>query len=238
MNRVKDKLHRGGTILVFNPDFASPALVEYAGGAGVFDAAFIDCEHGVAGFERAEEMARAARASGMTSVLRPWAGDPALITRYLDCGVGGIQFPHIEDAAAARAAVEVVRAARGRRFDDTLVIGMIESAAAVDNLPEIVAVEGLDAVVVGMADLARSLGHSADQRHAQVQTTVDRIIGTTRSSNCVAGINLHRWEDGATYIDKGVRWFTIHARTMLDSGMTALQSLLAVGGPFESSRRG
>ena len=60
MNRAKEKLRQGGTVLVFNPDFPSPALVEYAGGMG-FDVAFIDCEHGSAGFERVEELARARR---------------------------------------------------------------------------------------------------------------------------------------------------------------------------------
>ena len=57
MNRAKEKLHRGGTVMVFNPNFGSPALVEHAGGLG-FDVAFIDCEHGSAGFETAENLAR------------------------------------------------------------------------------------------------------------------------------------------------------------------------------------
>jgi len=48
MNKVKDKLRRGETVLVFNPNFPSPALVEHAGELG-FDVAFIDCEHGVPG---------------------------------------------------------------------------------------------------------------------------------------------------------------------------------------------
>lgn len=104
MNRAKQKLQGGGTVLVLNPNFPSPALVEHVGELG-FDAVFIDCEHGTADFERVEELARAARAGGMTSILRPWSNDPGLVTRYLDCGVGGIQFPHIEDGAAARAAV-------------------------------------------------------------------------------------------------------------------------------------
>ena len=61
MNKVREKLRNGGTVMVFNPNFPSPALVEHAGELG-FDVAFIDCEHGSAGFERAEELARAARA--------------------------------------------------------------------------------------------------------------------------------------------------------------------------------
>lgn len=226
MSRAKDKLERGGTVLVINPNFPSPALVEHLGGLG-FDVAFIDCEHGSAGFERVEELARAARAAGMTSILRPWSMERGLVTRYLDCGVGGIQFPGIEDAAAAREAVGMVRAARGARFADTLVAAMIESPRAIENLHEIAAVEGLDAVVVGLADLARSLGHPGDGQHADVRQAVDRIIGiANRSRGAVAGFNLHRWEEGRDLMAKGVRWFTIHAKTMLARGTADLRERL------------
>ena len=226
MNRAKDKLHRGGTVLVFNPNFWSPALIEHAGGLG-FDVAFIDCEHGSAGFETAEDLARAARAAGMTSVLRPWSNEPGLITRFLDCGVGGIQFPHIEDAREAREAVEIVRAARGAAFEDTLVTVMIESAAAADKLQEIVAVEGIDAVVIGLSDLACSLGHPGGNQHPDVRQVVERIIESiNRAHGAVAGYNLHHWEQERALIDKGVRWITIHAKTMLARGTRDLFALL------------
>lgn len=226
MNPVKEKLRRGGTVLVFNPDFPSPSLVEHIGGLG-YDVAFIDCEHGAAGFERAEELARAARAGGMTSICRPWSNEPGLVTRFLDCGVGGIQFPHVEDAATARALVGNVREVRGSRFADTLITVMIESPAAVDELPGIVEVEGIDAVVIGMADLARALGHRGDARHADVQRVVDRIIDIThRSGRVAAGYNLHHWEDGPALMQKGVRWFTLHTRAMLGRGTKQLKDLL------------
>ncbi len=226
MIRAKGKLFRGEPVFVINPNFPSAALVEHLGSLG-FDAAFIDCEHGSAGFERAEELARAARAAGMTSILRPWSMERGLVTRYLDCGVGGIQFPGIDSADAAREAVDIVRAARGSRFPDTLVAAMIESPLAMENLGEIVAVDGLDAVVVGLADLARSLGHPGDGQHAEVRRAVDRIIGiASRSNGAVAGFNLHRWEDGRKLMAQGVRWFTIHARTMLARGSKEVLALV------------
>jgi len=226
MNKAKEKLRNGGTVMVFNPNFPSPALVEHAGELG-FDVAFIDCEHGSAGFERAEDLARAARAAGMTSLLRPWSNERALVTRFLDCGVGGIQFPGIETAAAARDAVDIVRAARGKRFDDTLVVAMIESAAAIENLLDIVAVEGLDAVVIGLADLARDLGHTGNNQHPDVRQAVKQIIGIANTAQgAVAGFNLHRWEEGRDLKAQGVRWFTIHAKTLLARGTHELNTLL------------
>jgi 4-hydroxy-2-oxoheptanedioate aldolase len=226
MNKAKEKLRNGGTVMVFNPNFPSLALVEHAGELG-FDVAFIDCEHGSADFERAEDLARAARAAGMTSLLRPWSNERALVTRFLGCGVGGIQFPGIETGAAAREAVAMVRSARGKHFDDTLVVAMIESAAAIQNLHDIAAVEGLDAVVIGLADLARDLGHAGDDRHADVRKAVTQIIGIVNAAKgAVIGFNLHRWEEGRELQAQGVRWFTIHAKTMLARGMRDLNTLL------------
>lgn len=230
MNRAKEKLRDGGTVLVFNPNFPSPALVEHAGSLG-FDVAFIDCEHGAAGFERAEELARAARAAGMTSILRPWSMERGLVTRYLDCGVGGIQFPAIGTADAAREAVDIVRSARGADFANTLVAVMIESPAAIGQLPAIAAVDGIDAVVVGLADLATALGHPGNGQHPDVRQAVDRIVGiASRSKGAVAGFNLHHWEEGRDLMAKGVRWLTIHAKTMLARGTRELTGLLGPTG--------
>jgi 2-keto-3-deoxy-L-rhamnonate aldolase RhmA len=225
MNRVKQKLGAGGTVLVLNPNFASPAMTEHAASLG-FDVAFIDCEHGPAGFERAEAMARAARAGGITSLLRPWSADPALVTRYLDCGVGGIQFPRIDDPDAAKRAVDTVREARGERFGDTLVAVMIESPTGVANIERIVAVPGVDVAVIGLADLARSLGHAGEARHPQVQQAIDAVIAGSVRAGGVAGFNLHDWESGPALQAKGVRWFTLHARTMLARGSRQVRSLL------------
>jgi 2-keto-3-deoxy-L-rhamnonate aldolase RhmA len=231
MNPVKRKLKDGGTVLVLNPNFPSPALYEHAATLG-FDVAFIDCEHGSAGFERVEELARAARAGGITSILRPWSGEPGLVTRFLDCGVGGIQFPHIENAAAARSAIEIVRAARGSDADATLVAAMIESRTAVENISEVVAVEGLDAVVIGLNDLVQSLGHAGNRKHADVQRAVDTVIAAARDSGRVAaGYNLHHWEEARGLMDKGVRWFTIHAKGMLARGSRELNGLLGFPSP-------
>ena len=228
MNPVKEKLRNGGTVMVFNPNFPSAALVEHAGTLG-FDVVFIDCEHGSAGFERAEELARAARAAGITSLLRPWTNERAIITRFLDCGVGGIQFPGVETAAAAREAVAMVRTARGKRFADTLVVAMIESTNAINNLPDIIAVEGLDAVVIGLSDLARDLGHAGENQNPAVRRAVDQISGlanNTTKPHAVVGFNLHHWEEGRDLNTQGVRWFTIHAKTMLARGTRELHALL------------
>jgi 4-hydroxy-2-oxoheptanedioate aldolase len=105
MNGMKQKPAAGEVVTMFNPDFASPRLVEYVAGFGL-DVAWTDAERMSCDFERVEEMARAA---GIAPGARPWMSDAGLITRYFDCGVDGIMFPHREDAATARRMVDIVR---------------------------------------------------------------------------------------------------------------------------------
>lgn len=226
MKKAGEKLRAGGTVLVVNPNFPSAALVEHMADLG-FDVAFIDCEHGTADFERVQDLARAARAGGMTSILRPWSREPGLVSRFLDCGVGGIQFPGIDSAAAAEEAVGIVRHARAERFADTLVTAMIESREGVRNIAEIVRVSGLDAVVIGMSDLARAFGHAGDATHRDVTAAVDEVIAAAVASRTVAaGYNLHRWEQAPDLKEKGVRWFNIHVRGLLRKGSDALRGVL------------
>jgi 2-keto-3-deoxy-L-rhamnonate aldolase RhmA len=142
-----------------------------------------------------------------------------LVTRFLDCGVDGIQFPNIETADAAREAVDIVWTARGGEFKNRLIATMVESPTAIANLPDIVKVEGVDAIVIGLADLAASLGHPGDGGHADVRAAVDQIIDIASSSGGpVAGFNLQHWEEGLGMRQKGVRWLTIHLKTMLRRG--------------------
>src|SRR5690606_19792461 len=83
MCKVKQKLKDGATVFMVNPGFVSPPLAEFLGEIG-FGAIMIDCEHGPAGVADVDAMARAARAVGVGSVVRPEQLDPAIITRYLD----------------------------------------------------------------------------------------------------------------------------------------------------------
>jgi len=163
----------------------------------------------------------------MTSILRPWSNEPGLLTRFLDCGIGGIQLPHVEDAHIARELISTVREARGPQFEDTLVVAMIESPAAVGNISDIVAVDGLDAVVIGMADLVKALGHGGNQKHPDVERAIDAVVeAATRSGRVAPGINLHHWDEGPARIQQGFRWITIHAKTMLARGTQQLHALL------------
>jgi 4-hydroxy-2-oxoheptanedioate aldolase len=227
MNKVKQKLAAREVVTMFNPDYPSPRLLEYVAAFGL-DVAFIDAERQSYDFERIEEMARAARAAGITSVARPWMNDPGLITRYLDCGVGGIKVPHVEDAKTARAMLDIVRYARPQDHAEKIVVIMVETPAAIANIGEIAEVPGIDVINIGTNDVAAAAGHQGEPEHPKVQALVDDAIGRILKGGKTVGLNvMSNWEKRIPYFyGKGVRWFNVHANTFITRGANQYNELL------------
>lgn len=213
---LKQKLARGEVALMINPDHTSPSLTEFIAGLG-FDALFIDCEHGVAGPERVQEMCRAARAAGSTPIVRPEANQDWLITRYLSAGAAGLMVPHIDTAQAACKLVDAVRYARHADHASKTIIAMIESRTALENLPQILAVEGIDVFFVGPADLAKSLGMPGQKFHPQVRQQVFDAARQIRAAGRCAGTLVSR-DNAADYVQAGFRLLYEHANEFLRLG--------------------
>ena len=140
---LKIKLASGEVALMVNPNHPSPSLTEFIALQG-FDAIFIDCEHGMAGPERVQDMCRAARVAGIDTIVRPEANHDWLITRYLDAGAKGMMVPMIETAEQAQQLVDTVEYALGAKAEAITKIIMIESLKGINNLPELLAVKGID----------------------------------------------------------------------------------------------
>ena len=227
MNAVKQKLAAGKVVTMVNPDFQSPRLVEYLAGLGM-DVSFIDAERMSYDFERIEEMTRAAHLAGIASMARAWMNDPGLIVRYFDCGLDGMAFPHVEDAATAERMVEIVRYARPRDHADKIVIVMAETPAAIGRLDEIAAVPGVDVVNIGVNDVALALGHPGQPEHPEVAKLVDQGIGRILKGGKHAALNvLDNWEERMPlYISKGVRWLNVRANVFLARGARQYTELL------------
>ncbi len=189
--------------------FPSPDLVEMIGELG-FDWVMLDAEHGSITPDNIGPMVMAAELHGITPVVRPEKNDPAVINKYLDRGVMGVQIPHVNTADEARAVVEACRfhpegkrgLGGGRMADfgfgvataeyvkeanrEMLVCVQIEDVEAVENLDEILTVEGVDVFFIGPTDLAQSLGFPGQNSHPEVQKVVnetfDRIHAAGRAS--------------------------------------------------------
>lgn len=239
MKKIKDKLAAGRVVTMFNPDFASPRLVEYLAGFGL-DVSFIDAERMSYDFERIEEMTRAAHLAGIASVARAWMNEPGLITRYFDCGIDGMMFPHVEDAAAAKKMLEIVRYARPKDHADKIVIIMVESPAAITRLGEIVLLPGIDVINIGVNDVAYALGHPGEPEHPEVVKLVDQAIARILKGGKTVGLNvLANWEERVPLlISKGVRWLNVHANTFLARGAKQYTDLLDRCARSQGSGRG
>lgn len=186
MNRLKRTLASGGSATGVLLRLPAVGLVELAGVAGL-DFVLLDCEHGPADTEQLQHHLNAADAHGLATLVRVGSAEPALILRALDLGAQGVVVPHVDTAEQAAAVVAAAHYpplgergfanyTRAARFGSqspvdyldhaaatTMVIPMLETAAACDNAAEILAVPGVDAVMPGPADLAVSMG-ALDQK--------------------------------------------------------------------------
>ena len=211
---------------VFNA-LPSPAIIEMCAYAG-FDFVIIDNEHGCANLETTENMLRAARASGIATVVRCFAQDMA---RILDMGAGAVQVPMVNTADEARALVQAVRypgaGQRGSAFssraagygafggnrhtqrsnEGIALIVMIETPEAVENAAAIASVEGVDGVFVGPNDLAHAMGFGDNWNAPEVQDAIAHALrAIAASGNCGGTIALTE-ADEEKYSQFGARYF-------------------------------
>jgi 4-hydroxy-2-oxoheptanedioate aldolase len=151
---------------------ADPRILETAASAGP-DFIAIDTQHGVHVAALGVDVFSVLAAQDVPAIVRVESHQPAVIGRALDLGASGIMAPQVDDADQARAVVAATRyAPQGRRSfgmqtslidplaDDyrPLVAVQIETATSVDNVEEIAAVEGVDWLYIGPADLGLSVG--------------------------------------------------------------------------------
>lgn len=169
-------LNDGGTHPGAWISLRDPAVVDILAGAG-FDWLCIDGQHGGPETSDLQPLIEAAHLAGVLCLIRVPGHDTATITRVLDAGPAGIIYPTVEDAATAAALGAATRfAPRGKRsygptrlrpwqptpdpgnpMDDARCILMVETAAGLANLDDILAT-GPDAIFVGPYDLSLSLG--------------------------------------------------------------------------------
>ena len=187
-----------------------PALesVELVAGAG-FDFVVIDLEHSPLDIGTVYALIGIAKTSGLSPIVRIPATDTGLIQRVLDSGADGLMFPHIDSADEARSAVRAMRfppqGTRGvgntsraghwgaldrdeyLRFgnEEVLCIAQIESAAAALVAGDIAAVDGVDAVLIGAADLAVSEGQA--ETDAPIVELIAKAIAAVQAAGVPVG---------------------------------------------------
>jgi 4-hydroxy-2-oxoheptanedioate aldolase len=209
-NQFKLALQEGRRQLGFWLDLASPLSAEICAGAG-FDWLVIDAEHGPNDIGTVLAQLQALAAYPAQAIVRVPQGDAVTIKRVLDVGAQTILVPLVETPGQATQLVAamryppqgvrgvasaIVRASRWNRIPDYLgkanaevcLVVQVETREGLANLEGIAAVEGVDAIFIGPADLAASIGHLGNAKHPEVQKAVDDAIRRIRKAGKPAGI--------------------------------------------------
>lgn len=204
--------------------------VEVIGSIG-FDFVVIDEEH--APFDRVtiDNAILAARAVGTAALVRVAEPTAAKILSVLDDGATGILVPHVASAAKAREVVAAARYRGGKRGftnssraggfgaralwqhvdaadAEVTIIGMIEDPEALDQLDEILAVEGLDGVFIGRGDLTVALG-ARGMDAPEVEDACTRIFAAARKAGKPVCIMVGTAAEAAAFQARGASAYIV-----------------------------
>jgi 4-hydroxy-2-oxoheptanedioate aldolase len=240
-SELKHALHSGRTVLGTLLVSPSPKWPAALAGCGL-DFDFIDTEHIALNRESLSWMCRTCAAMGLPPLVRIPTRDPDDATVALDDGAAGVIVPYVESVETVRAMVGAtkMRPLKGQRLLDTLagqplepslaeyiakrnedhlLVVNIESVPAIAALDELLAVEGLDSVLIGPHDLSTSLGVPEQYDHPRFLEACETILGKARAAGIGAGI--HHWLP----TEKQVRFIGMGANLLIHKAdMTIFQT--------------
>jgi 2-keto-3-deoxy-L-rhamnonate aldolase RhmA len=208
---LKDRIRRGEVTIGSWLSFQYLPLTEMLA-RREFEWLVIDLEHTTIDLLEVMQMMMVIEAAGLAPLVRVGENDPLVIKRVMDAGAHGILVPNIKSAEEARRAVDAVhyppRGVRGAGlgraqgygvdFDgyrewlrtEAVVVVQIEHVDAVRDLDAIIAVEGVDAFIIGPYDLSASLGKPGEFEDPEVKDLFAELARSVRSAKKPAGIHI------------------------------------------------
>lgn len=245
INTFKQRLRSGEAQIGLWLGLADAYCAELAANAG-FDWLLIDGEHAPNDLRTLLGQLQAVAPYPSQPVIRPVIGDTALIKQVLDIGVQTLLVPMVESADQAR---ELVRAihypphgvrgvgsalARASRWnsipgyldkadEQMCLLVQIESREGLANLDAIAAVDGVDGVFIGPADLSASMGFRGNPGQPQVQAAIEDAIARIRQAGKAAGILSADEKLARRYIELGAAFVAVGVdTTVLIRGLQTL----------------
>ncbi len=206
-------------------------VAEIGAGAG-FDWVLIDAEHGPFDVRSVMSHLQAIEPYPVSALVRPVEGNTALIKQFMDIGVQTLLVPMVDTAEQAQQIVKaakyppegvrglgtsMARAANWNRTSDYLakandevcVIVQIETLTGLENIEDIVAVEGVDAIFIGPSDLSAAMGHVGNPGHPEVVTAIENGFKVIISAGKQAGVLAVNKELVNKYIEAGARFIGV-----------------------------
>ena len=247
-NELKRRLKRGEQVYGSWITIESPLCTEWMSTLGL-DYFVFDTEHSPLDIYQCQTLMQAMRGDSKTTpIVRPWWLDIVAIKRALDIGAYGVLVPWINNKEQAELAVKATRyppvgirgtGPRRAEFfdpdyyetvnDEILVICQIETKEAVENIEDIVSVEGVDVSYIGPADLSASYGHLNDKSHPDVQKAIDRVYEATVDAGKATGVHMASGTSIPERMEKGYNFITVaNDINLLKKGANDLMSELGL----------
>ncbi len=250
---LKERLARGERVAVFAVSRAwHPNMIQIFGVHGGFDGFWIDAEH--AGFtpQDMEVAAAMGRSWGLDSFVRIPPTDYSIVTRALESGPSGVMGAQIQSAAHAEEFVRwskfYPRGCRGlnagafdgrfgnlpldeftrRANENSFVAIQIETLSAVEECDGIAAIDGVDHLFVGPADLSQSLGVTGDFLHPKCLAAIDRVAAACEKHGKSWGAVTTSPEHASMLIAKGCRLLSpTNDVRLINEGIKAVKTRFA-----------
>jgi 2-dehydro-3-deoxyglucarate aldolase len=203
-----------------------------------FDWLVVDMEHSAITLHQAQQLIQIIGLCGIVPLVRVSENNPVIIKRAMDAGAQGIIVPMVNSRDDAERAVQAVRyppagirgvgLARAQGYglefekyknrvnSDSIVIVQIEHISAVENLEEILDIEGVDGFIVGPYDLSASLGRPGEFNHPTVKKALARVKVIAKSKNALMGYHVipPQGEEVAKKIREGYRFLGFSLDTL------------------------
>ena len=237
-DETKTRLRAGECLYGCFVRFPDPGLVELLALQG-FDFLVLDGEHGTMEPRDCENMVRGADVRGVPALVRVPTNEPPVILRFMDTGALGVHVPLVSSADDAERAVRAVKygprgtrgltgvraAAYGQRETlaeyveranaETLVVVQIETRAALEQVEEIAAVDGVDVVFVGPTDLSHSLGVPGQTSHPIVEEAYRTIVDGVLGSHAALGVLVGDEAGAKSWRERGARYVAVTVDSLI-----------------------
>lgn len=250
-NRIKQALRNGQSVLgTMVAEIRQPAIMQLLANAG-FDFVIIDNEHGPFNIETIADLSRTARWVGLTPIVRvPELAYPYL-AQSLDVGAQAIMLPRVTDVSQVEQAAQIIKyppvGQRGCALSrahtnfragpvqeimdaangETMLVIQIETAAALEQIDQIVSVPGVDVAFIGPNDLSIALGVPGQSNSPVLVAAIERVMDSCQRHGVIAAIQMNDMKLATHWAQRGIRMLSYGAEVglLVSAGLQATGAL-------------
>lgn len=254
VNKTREKLKKGETCIgTMIREIRAPQVIQLMAASG-WDFVLVDTEHGPVSMESVADFASVAHYEDVTMVVRVPDKLYHLLARPLDNGAEGLLCPRVDSREQAEEIIHATKYApmgdRGvtiagiptayRTVDtseylkfcneNTLIVVQIESEQTLDHLDEILSVEGIDATLIGPADLSQTMGIPGQMNHPRMRAAYQAVIDACNRHDVAPGVHLQDLDALSEWVGRGMRFvaYKTDFRLIQEASRAALKALRAV----------